>query len=93
MKRQHIVEEIRQALGGTATTHAAQLALEAVLLSIKEGLQQDGMVKIAGFGTFRVHEQAARMGHHPLTADPCPIPAQRTVKFKASPQQYSAPHS
>ncbi len=89
MKRQQVIEEVRRALGGTATAGAAELALDAVLRSIQEGLRREGEVKIAGFGSFRVHESAGRMVKHPKTGELCAVLAQRVVKFRPSPQQQS----
>ncbi len=89
MKRQQIIDEVRAALGGTATAGAAEFALSAVVASIREGLQRDGAVKLAGFGSFRVHEQAERAVRHPKTGALCTVPAQKVVKFRPSPCQQS----
>ncbi|MBR2144707.1 MAG: HU family DNA-binding protein, partial [Akkermansia sp.] len=58
--RQELQELVRQQLGGTATPMAAQLALDAVLRAIADGLAEDGEVKLARFGTFRVKQRAPR---------------------------------
>ncbi len=89
MKRQHIIDELREALGGTATSGAAALALDSVLLALEEGLREDGVVKLSGFGSFRVQESPARRLRHPKTGELCTIPAQRKIKFRPSPQQQS----
>lgn len=60
MNRHSLLELVRQQLGGTATPMAAQLALHAVLRGIRDGLNQDGEVRLAGFGTFRVQQRAPR---------------------------------
>ncbi len=93
MKRQQIIDEVREALGGTATAGAAEFALTAVVAAIREGLRRDGEVKLAGFGSFRVHEQAERVVRHPQTGELCAVAAQRVVKFRPSPRQQSWHHT
>ena len=58
--RQALQELVRQQLGGTATPMAAQLAVDAVLRSICDGLAEDGEVRLAHFGTFKVVQRAPR---------------------------------
>lgn len=78
---------VREALGGTATSVAASLSIEAVLRSIQEGLREDGAVKLAGFGSFRVKETAARSLRLPSDGRICDLPARPVLRFKAAPTQ------
>ena len=87
MNKQELKEEVRKALGGTATPMAAELALDAVLRSIQEGLSEDGEVKLSGFGCFSIQELRARRIHQPHKGELYEIPNRLKVQFKASPQQ------
>lgn len=57
-----------------------QAAREIVQL-IREGLLQDGSVRISNFGTFRLKPLPARKGRNPQTGEPMTIPARNTVIF------------
>lgn len=83
MNRQGLQELVRRQLGGTATPMAAQMALDAVLRAIADGITQDGEVKIARFGTFRVKEREARRLLLPGSAQEWILPARKVLTFKA----------
>lgn len=85
MNRHSLLELVRQQLGGTATPMAAQLALHAVLRGIRDGLNQDGEVRLAGFGTFRVQQRAPRRLLLPGTQVSMKLPARKVVTFSPSP--------
>ncbi len=86
MNRTGLTEMVRCALGGTATTMAASLSIEAVLRAMRDGLWEDGSVKLAGFGSFTLKQSPARRVLNPRTAAECIVPARRVLRFKASPQ-------
>ncbi len=48
------------------------------------GLAQAGELKLAGFGSLRVLDKAARMGRNPKTGEAHEIPARQTVGFRPS---------
>ncbi|AWM79748.1 DNA-binding protein HU [Gammaproteobacteria bacterium ESL0073] len=62
---------------------AAGVALDAVLASVTEALQQGDNVALVGFGTFSVKERAARTGRNPKTKEPIKIAASKAPSFKA----------
>ncbi|MBR5331261.1 MAG: HU family DNA-binding protein [Akkermansia sp.] len=80
--RQTLQELVRQQLGGTATPMAAQLAVDAVLRSICDGLAQDGVVKLARFGTFKVEQRAPRRLLLPGSQQELVLPQRKTVTFR-----------
>ncbi len=80
-----ITERVRQALGGTATPGAAELALATVTTAITEGLLADGEVRLAGFGTFRLRERAPRRLLLPGSHTPLQLPRRRVISFTPSP--------
>lgn len=65
------------------TKKEAGEAVNAVLESIAEGLEKDGLVQFIGFGTFKVAERAARQGRNPRKPEEViEIPASKAVTFK-----------
>lgn len=82
MNRRGLQELVRSQLGGTATPMAAQLALDAVLQAITDGLKTDGQVKLARFGTFSVRQRAPRTLLLPGTEKKHRIPQRLVVTFK-----------
>lgn len=80
--RQALQELVRQQLGGTATPMAAQLAVDAVLRSICDGLAEDGEVRLAHFGTFKVVQRAPRRLLLPGSQQEHLLPQRTTVTFK-----------
>lgn len=83
MNRQGLQELVRHQLGGTATPMAAQLALDAVLRAIADGLRQDGEVKLARFGTFQVRQRASRRLLLPASHQEHILPQRHVIVFKA----------
>lgn len=51
---------------------------------IIEGLQKDGKLKIAGFGTFKVLNKNSRIGRNPKTKIKYQIKARKVVVFSPS---------
>lgn len=81
MNRASFQELVRRQLGGTATPMAAQLALDAVLQGIRDGLKQDGEVKLARFGTFRVRRRASRKLLLPGSQTSIQLPERNVITF------------
>lgn len=61
----------------------AEVAVNATIKSITEGLKEHGKVQIIGFGTFEVRERAAREGVNPTTKAKIQIAATKVPAFKA----------
>ena len=61
-----------------------QEILEQLLDVIKEGLMQEGEVKIQRFATFRVHTKQERWGRNPKTGEPKVIKVRKVVQFRFS---------
>ena len=83
MNKAQLVEVVQKELGRDISKAAAERALDAVLNSIKKGVQSVGEVQLVGFGTFRVSKRAARMGRNPKTGEQIQIKASKTVRFSA----------
>lgn len=86
MNTNDLLAEVQRALGGTATRGAAEVALRAVLSSIRDGLLAEGEVKLAGFGVFRTKQVAARRLLLPGSAQACVLPPRRVLRFSPSPR-------
>lgn len=86
-----MVQAVRKQLGGSASTLAAERAVDSVLAAIKAGLRRDKEVQLVGFGTFASLVRAARRGFNPHSRQPMRIPAARTVRFKAGSDLKSLP--
>ena len=82
MNRRRLQELVRSQLGGTATPMAAQLALDAVLQAISDGLKSDGLVKLARFGTFKVQQRAPRTLLLPGSGKQHQLQQRQVVTFK-----------
>ena len=50
--------------------------------AVRDGLERDGKVAIAGFGSFETARREAREGRDPRTAEPVQVAASTTVKFR-----------
>ena len=61
----------------------AEVALSAVIDSIKDALKAGEKVQIVGFGTFSVKERAARTGKNPSTGEAIQIAACKVPAFAA----------
>ena len=61
----------------------ADVALSAVIDSIKDALKAGEKVQIVGFGTFSVKERAARTGKNPSTGETIQIAASKVPAFAA----------
>ena len=66
-----------------ASKKDTEIALEAIIASIKESLSEGEKVQLVGFGVFDVKERAARQGHNPRTNEEITIPASKIPVFKA----------
>lgn len=82
MNKAELIAAVQQNLGVECSKAHAERALQAVLLSVEQGLREHGEVQIVGFGTFEVKDRKARMGTNPKTREPMPIAASRTVGFR-----------
>ncbi len=82
MNKGELIEAVASHLGESKAT--ASRALDAVLQSLTEGVQKDGKVSIAGFGTFRKKDRKERTAINPATKEPMHIPASSTVGFTPS---------
>ncbi len=58
--------------------------LDGVLDEVAEGLKEDELVKLTGFGNFSIRKKKARIGRNPKTNKEAVISARNTIAFNAS---------
>ncbi|MAB72566.1 MAG: DNA-binding protein [Planctomycetaceae bacterium] len=80
MNKGDLVELVAADLGGPRSH--AEKAVRAVLDAVLEGVERDGSVTLAGFGTFERKHREARPGRNPRTGEALVIPASSTVAFR-----------
>ena len=81
MKKAEIIEALAEKTGLTKADVAR--VYEGTFELFKEELGKGNDVAVAGFGTFKISERAARDEINPLTKKPLHIPAKKAVSFKA----------
>jgi DNA-binding protein HU-beta len=82
MNKTDLIKQV--AIQSELTKPQASLAVDAVLESIQQALQNGDSVQLIGFGTFEVRERAAREGRNPHTGEALTqIPASKVPAFKA----------
>jgi len=62
----------------------AKAALESLLNHIGNSMKNNQVVKLPGFGTFKVSERRARKGRNPITGEEISIQAKKVVRFTPS---------
>ncbi|KAB2394947.1 MULTISPECIES: HU family DNA-binding protein [Bacillus cereus group] len=80
MNKKELIKQV--AIQSELTKSQASLAVDAVLKSIEQALQNGDSVQLIGFGTFEVRERAAREGRNPHTGEALTIPASKVPAFK-----------
>lgn len=85
MHHRDFLQRVRSALGGTASLSAAELALDSVLRALTDGLAEDGEVRLAHFGTFRMKNCRPRRLRLPGDGRFHTLPAREQLRFSPSP--------
>ncbi|TEA46693.1 HU family DNA-binding protein [Bacillus sp. BH2] len=81
MNKTELIKQV--AIQAELTKPQASLAVDAVLESVQQALQNGDNVQLIGFGTFEVRNRAAREGRNPHTGEALTIPASKVPVFKA----------
>ncbi len=81
MKKSEIIEAIANTTEETKAT--VEKIYNATFELFKEELSKGEKVSVAGFGTFKISERAARDGRNPRTGEIIHIAASKSVSFKA----------
>lgn len=82
MNKSDTIHAVAQESGNSKA--AVGSMLNALVASIALSLSKGDEVAIAGLGTFKTADRAARTGRNPLTGEKLKIAAKRVPKFTAS---------
>ena len=82
MKKSEMIEAIANEAGVTKAD--AERVYNATFDLFKKELKKGEKVAVAGFGTFKVSERAARTGRNPQTGETIQIKASKSASFKAA---------
>ncbi len=80
MIKQDIVARISDQMGITKVK--AEIAVDAVLDSLREAMRKGERIELRGFGVFVVKPRKSGIGRNPRTGAEVPIPPGKTVRFK-----------
>jgi len=81
ISKQELIEQISNESGFNKAD--AKKALESVLNSIANNLENGNEIALIGFGNFGVSHRAERKGRNPQTGEEITIAASNNVSFKA----------
>ncbi|GFN45536.1 HU family DNA-binding protein [Candidatus Regiella insecticola] len=79
MNKTQLIDKVAEKIGSSKTD--ARVAVDTILKSITETLEEGEQVQIVGFGTFKTSERQARKGRNPQTGAEIQIPATTVVTF------------
>ena len=82
MKKFEMIEDLATRTG--LTKNECEKVFNATFEIFKDELAKGEKVSVAGFGTFKITERAARDGRNPLTGEKIKIKASKSVNFKLS---------
>ncbi len=80
MNKRDLVEMV--AVGQGLTRSAAEETVDSVFAAIREGLQKDAEVVIAGFGSWQMRQRPPRVIRNPQSGEPMEVPASVGIGFR-----------
>jgi DNA-binding protein HU-beta len=81
MTKEELIEKV--ASGASLSKADAARAINATIGSITSALKKGQIVKLVGFGTFKVSKRKARKGRNPRTGEVIAIKAAKVPRFSA----------
>lgn len=81
-RKNEMIEDLATKTG--LTKNECEKVFNATFEIFKDELAKGEKVSVAGFGTFKITERAARDGRNPLTGEKIKIKASKSVNFKLS---------
>ncbi|MGC8553981.1 MAG: integration host factor subunit alpha [Candidatus Acidulodesulfobacterium sp.] len=82
LTRANLTSKVRSKVG-LPTAECAQY-VDSFFELIKSEIEEDGTIKLNGFGNFTIKEKKARKGRNPQTGESIIISERKVVKFKPS---------
>ena len=83
MLKRHLVEKTAESLDGYLKKDIAK-AVDIIIETMAESLDQGDRVEIRGFGSFSVRTRKARLTKNPKTGKIMDIPPRKTLRFAMS---------
>ena len=80
--KDYLAEKINKELGWPKSESLELVS--SLFVTMTENLNNENIVKIAGFGTFKVRKKNKRMGRNPKTGIEAEISERRVVTYHAS---------
>ena len=84
MNKAGIIDAVAKSLD--CSKSQADIYVNTILETIKEGVRGTGKVQLMGFGTFEARQTKAREGRNPRTGEPMMIAASTRCAFKVGKQ-------
>ena len=84
MNKAGIIDAVAKSLD--CSKSQADIYVNTILETIKEGVRDTGKVQLMGFGTFEARQTKAREGRNPRTGEPMMIAASTRCAFKVGKQ-------
>ena len=84
MNKAGVIDAVAQSLD--CSKSQADIYVNTILETIKEGVRGTGKVQLMGFGTFEARQTKAREGRNPRTGEPMMIAASTRCAFKVGKQ-------
>jgi DNA-binding protein HU-beta len=80
MIKSDIINEVSNT--ADVTKVKAEIAIEAILDSIKNALKNGERIELRGFGVFQIKPRKKGIGRNPRTGQEVNIPPGKTIRFK-----------
>ena len=84
MNKAGVIDAVAKSLDCSKSN--ADVYVNTILETIKEGVRDTGKVQLMGFGTFEARQTKAREGRNPRTGEPMMIAASTRCAFKVGKQ-------
>ena len=84
MNKAGVIDAVAKSLDCSKSN--ADVYVNTILETIKEGVRDTGKVQLMGFGTFEARQTKAREGRNPRTGEPMMIKASTRCAFKVGKQ-------
>ena len=84
MNKAGIIDAVAKSLD--CSKSQADIYVNTILETVKEGVRDTGKVQLMGFGTFEARQTKAREGRNPRTGEPMMIAASTRCAFKVGKQ-------
>ena len=84
MNKAGVIDAVAKSLD--CSKSSADVYVNTILETIKEGVRDTGKVQLMGFGTFEARQTKAREGRNPRTGEPMMIKASTRCAFKVGKQ-------